>query len=1107
MLRDAMPDSNSFDDLSFIYHPDDLDFVRHLAAQLTERGIRCWLDENEYGDTEAGRQRWMNSILRSYSVAMVLTPSSAQSQLCNALVEFAVINGKRFVSLIVNEDITVDVHPAIAAYPYIFFREGDDVEASFTALCEFLPADQHLRFHTDLLVQAHRWDRQGRAPTLLLAPDRIDQARLWLTEGAQRSPKPSQLQVAFIHASRRQKPTPKRAISRLLIAGIALAAVALALALGLKRFSDNQAIASATAEFMSTSQAHTQIARLAAATETAQRDSSARLLADLAATSGSVARNVRGAAATALLRATSQAEQALTAIAEATQLASEQRATEMARIDRSLAAQSVLESAAAALDAGDIDLALALAWDTASTYDEPYYAYPLLRRIADLAPLMILEAVASTRLQPGGNQIAIIPRSFDRVAIYDLERAALAFESRDHDGKVTALAYSSDGTRLITGTDSGELVIRAADNGDALHRLDAHQGPVTALASSRDGQSVFSAGTEPLLAVWDLASGESVARVDADDAPPPRELVVSADDSRLYGWAILDGQPVMKQWTAESLETVAGDSDGQVYLGFDDDGATAYSGGRGLPAYAGDSNTGDLTLWDLNTGQLRLRLVDGFNWSALDGDGTVEATDALLFIDLSPEAALAGVIDSNGDQRSVLVDLAAPTQYRTFANDLAARLTSARFIDEQNALSVTDDGQLVLWSVIDGSLSRTVGAAPGPLHSITVSDDGDYAVGQAADGSVSIWSIDGVRRPLLGLEDAQAGTALGRAGDRLLVVAEDGSRLLSIESGIDLAIIPESRLTRMNEAATHFAVYHGDGISVYDTRGGQLQSQWQVEFDSIVDLYLSPAGDALAVAEASGDLWLLRADVDEPRRLNAGALAPPFLLRYADDGAFLTVHADRALLWDGRSESPQRAYALGVPADFPLEDRFDAALSPAGDRLLFFVLLENGLAGLTEIALDTDALRRATFVNVEQGVLSRDGESLIMQVADRAVEIVDASSGERIYRLDHDEADLRNPRFVPASNRIFALADNRLQVYDTRAGIIEQEIAHARPLVEFSISAAGDTALTVDIDGVYRVWKIESGGDLLERIESQLRPRALTCAERAQYLTLRLCES
>ena len=1107
MLPDAMPDSNSFDDLSFIYHPDDLDFLRRLVAQLTERGIRCWLDENEYGDTEAGRQRWMDGILRSYSVAMVLTPSSAQSQLCNALVEFAVINGKRFVSLIVNEEITVDVHPAITAYPYIFFREGDDFEASFTALCAFLPADNHLRFHTDLLVQAHRWDRQGRAPTLLLAPDRIDQARLWLTEGAQRSPKPSQLQVAYIHASRRQKPTPKRAISRILMAGIALAAVALALALGLKSFADNQAIATATAEFMSTSEAQTQIALMAAATETAQSDSSARLLADLAATSGSVARRVRGTAAAEILRATNQAELTSTAMAEATRLASSQRATEMARIDRRLAAQSVLESAAAAFDAGDVDLALALAWDTATTFEEPFFAYPLLRRIAELAPLMKLEEVASTRLQPGGSQIAIIPRSFDRVAVYDLESASLEFESLDHDGQLTSLAYGSDGTGLITGTVSGELVIRAADNGDVLHRLDAHQGPVTALASSRDGQRAFSAGLKPLLAVWDMESGEALAQFDADDAPPPRELVVSADDSRLYGWSILDGQPVMNQWSAETLQPVSGDTEGRVFLGYDEEGATAYSGGRSLPAYAGDPNTGDLILWDLNSGQQRLRLTDGFNWSLLAGDGTIEATDALLFLDFSPEAALAVVADSDGKQRTVLVDLAEPTHYRTFADDLAARLTSAHFIDERTVLSTTDDGQLVLWSALDGGLSRTVGAAPGPLHSITVSDDGDYAIGQAADGNVFVWKIDAVRRPLLIVENAQAGTELGRSGESLLVVTEEGSRLLSIEAGIDLANIPESRLTRMNDAGTHFAVYHGDGISVYDARGGQLQSQWQVEFDDIVDLQLSPAGDALVVSAASGDLLLLRTDFDQPRRLDTGALDPPLLLRFADSGAFLTVHADRALLWDGRSESPQRAYALGIPAGFALEERFDAGFSPTGDRLLFFVLLDNGLAGLTEIALDTNALRRDTFVNVEHGALSQIGESLIMQVADRAVEIVDTSSGERMQRIDHDEIRLRKPLFVPASNRVYALADSRLQVYDVRTGLIEQDIAHARQLVDFSIDAAGDMALTVDIDGVYRVWKIESGEELLGRIESELRPRALTCDERAHYQTLRLCAS
>lgn len=1104
-----MPDSDSFVDLSFIYHPDDLASVRHLSAQLSERGIRSSLDENEYGDTEPGRQRMMDGILRSYTVAMVLTPSSAESQLCNVLVEFAVINGKRFVTLIVNDMIAVDVHPAIASYPYIFFREQDDFETSFATLFEFLPADDHLRFHTELLVQAHRWDGQQRSRALLLAPERIQQARVWLAEGARRAPKPSQLQVEYIHASRRQKPMPKRTVSRTLVAVLVLVSVVAALLIILQSVLANQGAATATAEFMATGAAERQAALYEAATATAQSNSSARLLANLAATSGSISRQIRGTAEAEVQRATSQAGLARTAHAQSTQIAENQRATEMARIDRESAARSVLESAEAALDAGDIDLALALAWHIASSFEEPFHAYPLLRRIAEIAPRLTLEDVAMTRLQPGGTHIAVVSRTFDRVTVYDSESGSLVYELLDQDSERTSLAYSRDGTVLITGTNDGQITILDSESGDALHRLEAHQGPVSAIALSNDGQRIYSAGQEPLLAIWDIETGEALARYDADsdEAPAPGELLVSADETRLYAWSDHGGTSAMGQWSAETLEILSAETEGLVYLGYDPGGSIAYSGGRSLPAYAGDPNTGDLTLWDLNTGQQVARLANGFNWSIVSGSSIASTTDSLRFLAFSPDDVLVGVQDSAGSQRIVLVDRADSDAFRTFDNNLATRLISAQFIDAQTVLSATESGQLVLWSAIDGSLIRRIGIAPDPLESITVSDNGAYIVGHARNGTLYLWKTDVTQSPLLILENGEAGAAINLSGTALLVASADDARLLEIESGNDLARIPNSRMARMNQTGSHFAVYDGIALSVHDALTGERMSQWKVEFADLRDMHLSPDGESLIVTAATESIYLLGAELDKPMQLSSGGLGPPGLVRFADDGsALLTIHAERALLWDGSSAAPLRAYPLGVPAGFPLDERIDSAISPTGDRLLFFVLLDNGVAGLTEFALDPELIKRHTYVNVEQGALSADGKSLVLTYSDGASEIIDTADGEILYRLERIESGLRRPIYLASAQRLYAIAGNRTLVYDLRTRAIEQTILHPRELIDFSINEAGDAALTVDIGGVYRVWRIESGEHLLGRIASELRPRELTCQEREQYRALSLCE-
>lgn len=190
-------------DICFIYHPDDIDFVRQVDEMMAAKDVDCLVSE-----VDEGKEKRKDGILRAYLVAIVLSPPSAESQTCNELIQYAVTNSKRLVTLILDEHIEGDVHSAIAENPYIFFREEDDPEAGVEELRGLLAVDSHVKLHTELLVYANHWQQSDRAGDLLLPLERVGHARQWLTDGVHRLPKPSQLQVEYIHASRRQKPKP-----------------------------------------------------------------------------------------------------------------------------------------------------------------------------------------------------------------------------------------------------------------------------------------------------------------------------------------------------------------------------------------------------------------------------------------------------------------------------------------------------------------------------------------------------------------------------------------------------------------------------------------------------------------------------------------------------------------------------------------------------------------------------------------------------------------------------------------------------------------------------------------------------------------------------------
>lgn len=1077
-----MLNTNKLCDISFIYHPADLRFVRRIDARMTAKDVDCQVSEAELGKTDEGKTKLKADILRSHLVAIVLSPQSAASQTCGELIQYAVSSGKRLVTLIVDENIEVDVHPAIAENPYIFFRQQDVLEDGIQKLLELAVANQHIRLHTELLVYASRWHQNKRADSLLLPPTRVDQARQWLADGANRLPKPSPLQVEYIHASRRQKPAAKRNLSVYQMLAVAVL-IGIAVVIGLLQNAvASRPTATETAVTITAASAGTQAAPATAET------ASAAVLADIAA---SVADS---------LTQTSHVNPPADAAPSITPQ------TEAAQPD----APSLILAAEQALETGAADLALTLALAASESPDDPDHAHRILRRAAALSPVLTLNDVSSLRFHPTRDEFAVIPRASDRALVYDLAARAVKRELTDHEAALVILEYSRDGQFLITAAQDGELVIRSGASGALLHRRRRHQDSVTATAMYPDGKRMVTAGGNPLLAVWDLTTGEELASYSAaeSDAPSPNDLLVTADGSRIIAWSNLDGKPVMTQWSADTLDLLTADAGEPVYRGYDSDGQIAWSGGRALPAYAGDPNAGDVIFWDLTAAQPQTRLTDGFNWSLLAGGDIAAATDSLLFIAFQDDSALLGVRSSAGEQRAVWVDVNDGTVRRSYENGIAARIASADFISPQTILSVADDNRLVLWSSEDGRLMREIGSAPRPLQKITVNAAGDAVIGQTNDGAAYLWPLaedpPSLRQTF---PNAVTAAAFSQSGEALLIVSDGAAALQNADDQENIVAFSDSRLARMNPSGTHIVIHTENSIAVHDAASGLEQAAWEIDLDDIHDLALAPTGDYV-LAIGADELWLFQPESGEPQPLQTPGQGPARMVRFAPDGSLLmTLHAERAILWETADASPRQAYPLGLTADFPLRQRFHMVFSPAADKLYFFARLDKGLAGLTVFSLNDGAAVRHAFVAVQHGELTPDGEHLLLAFSDHSIQIIDTASGAALSRLIGHQDAIRRLHYQKETNRLLSAGDEGfLLLWDVEAEAIDQQYVHPNAVADFSFSGDGGRILSRDSAGVYRLWDVESLPELIDRIQSAFSLRELTCAERQQYRVPPLCE-
>ena len=224
-------------DIFISYSRRDTEFVRKLHQALAERDRDVWVDWEDIPATAD----WWNEICAGINsadtFAFIISPDSTTSDVCRREIDHAVANNKHFIPILYRSLVTDSsgrinikdhIHPAISSHNWIYFEDPDQFDKSFAALLTALDTDlDYIREHTRLLVRGREWERQGRDKSFLLAGLDVQHAERWLAEGAEKTPKPLDLHIEYIQASRKEAVRRQRT----LFAGIAIITIIAALAL------------------------------------------------------------------------------------------------------------------------------------------------------------------------------------------------------------------------------------------------------------------------------------------------------------------------------------------------------------------------------------------------------------------------------------------------------------------------------------------------------------------------------------------------------------------------------------------------------------------------------------------------------------------------------------------------------------------------------------------------------------------------------------------------------------------------------------------------------------------------------------------------------------
>jgi RNA polymerase sigma factor (sigma-70 family) len=371
-----------------------------------------------------------------------------------------------------------------------------------------------------------------------------------------------------------------------------------------------------------------------------------------------------------------------------------------------------------------------------------------------------------------------------------------------HQNTVRAVAYSRDGTRLISASWDGTMRVWDAETGRELHRF--RQPEASSAAIAPDGKTVASGGMDKSLHVWDLTTGKELLQVgDLENSvmalqfAPDGKSLATLSSPIIRIWDLTSGKETARfTGPAKGVYSIAFSSDGKLLAGgCEDKTVRIWDTGSGKElrrleghadllygvAFAPDGKTlassgrdGDRTirLWDVATGQEKLRIPGAPGW--------------VRPIAFSPDGKLL----ASGGQNSVVFILEAATgeelrHCRLPGRDDTWVMALAFSPDGKRLATSGSDMPIRLWDPATGKEIQPYEGHQASVSQVAVSADGSTIWSAGDDGMLCRW-------------DRATGRVVWRARQSAtisnMVVSADGKRIVT--TGL------EPEMARLWDAAT-----------------------------------------------------------------------------------------------------------------------------------------------------------------------------------------------------------------------------------------------------------------------------------------------------------------